>query len=170
MTDRPILAVDVDGVLNALSKGRPPAGWADADVQGYRIRHNPRHGRMLADLAGRCGAQLVWCTTWEKNAAAHIAPLVGLPPMPWVPLEPGLPDWRGQAKSIGLIKGDALMFWAGDRPTCWLDDEWDAPHSLYDWQTPHLVIRVDGRAGLQQQHLRKAEQWLSAVVASPAGE
>lgn len=172
---RPVLAVDVDGVLNALSTGpRPPDGWRDATVKGFRIRHNPDHGRQLLAVAAGTGAELAWCTTWEDDANEHIAPLVGLPRLPVVPMEPGFAanDVLARAgfplrhkfsahPSVGEVKAAAMAAWARDRPFCWLDDEPDAAMRLTHHPVPHLVIRVDGRAGLGDHHLRKASGWLA---------
>lgn len=168
MPDRPILAVDVDGVLNALSGGRPPTGWQDAKVMGLRIRHNPSHGAQLLAVASERGAELTWCTTWEDLAVRLIAPLVGLPDLPWVPMEPGRAGLKfGQHRSIGTTKAQAMAAYAGDRPFCWLDDEPDAAAGLRSCRTPHKVIRVDGRAGLQDHHLRRAGEWLASLITDP---
>ncbi len=81
MSDQPILAVDVDGVVNAMSRGVPPAGWRDVKVRagygdyGYpprlRIRHNPSHGaRLLQDFHFEQAWQ--WLTmVKEKRGASH---------------------------------------------------------------------------------------------------
>lgn len=170
---RPILAVDVDGVLNALSGGTPPRGWEDHRANGFRIRCNPSHGSALMVLAAEHGAELTWCTTWEGLANDYIAPLVGLPSLPVVPMEPGR---RGPRKfseyvSVGVTKAAAMRAYAGDRPFCWLDDEPDAARELRDCTVPHRVVRVDSRAGLQDHHLRKAATWLAGIrPAGPEGE
>lgn len=161
----PILAVDVDGVLNALSRGgAPPKGWEDHRVLGYRIRVNPSHGAALLALAAEHGAQLTWCTTWENLANDHIAPLIGLPSLPVAPMEPGRAGRKfSEHVSIGVTKAAAIRAYAGDRPFCWLDDEPDAARELADLKVPHRVIRVDPRAGLQDHHLRKAAAWLAGL-------
>jgi hypothetical protein len=160
MSAKPILAVDVDGVLNACGRGsNPPRGWEDTRVLGFRIRYNRTHGRRLLDIAEATGAELVWCTTWEALAVEHIAPLVGLPEMPWVP------TGRDDLTTIGCLKATALAAWAGDRPFCWLDDEPDATAELKSHPVPHLVVRVDSRSGLQDHHFRRAAEWLAALTA-----
>jgi HAD domain in Swiss Army Knife RNA repair proteins len=168
-TPRPVLAIDVDGVLNAFPGARgAPGGWRDAKVMGFRIRHNPLHGERLLAIAAETGAELAWCTTWEKNANEHIAPLVGLPELPWVPMAPGVAEAsRGlkfnQRASAGRCKAAALRIWAGDRPACWLDDEPDAGPALAGWTVPHLVIRVREDAGLQEHHLNRAARFLRGI-------
>jgi hypothetical protein len=170
---RPILAVDVDGVLNAISGGKPPAGWRDARVlpgspysSGFRIRHNPGHGAKLLAIAEETGAELTWCTTWEDLANEHIRQLVGLPELPVVPVSTGQTRSRS---TVGEMKSAALRAYAGERPFCWLDDEPDAAHELRDCGTPHLVVEVDPETGLQDMHFAEARAWLLAL-AENAGE
>jgi hypothetical protein len=160
--DRPILAVDVDGVLNAISGGNPPTGWRDAKVRGFRIRHNPEHGARLVAIADECGAELTWCTTWEEMANEHIRQLVGLPELPVVPMEPGRAGRKfSQWESVGVTKAAAMRVYAGDRPFCWLDDEPDAADELRSLAVPHLVVQVHGELGLQDEHFDAARTWLA---------
>jgi HAD domain in Swiss Army Knife RNA repair proteins len=164
----PILAIDVDGVLNALNAGPPAPGWCDTQVapngrpgRGFRIRHNPAHGARLTALAAETGAELTWCTTWEHLANQHIRHLAGLPELPWVPMEPGHAGEKfSEGRPVGKVKAMAIRAYAGDRPFCWLDDEPDAATELYTCTTPHCVIEVDGRYGLQDDHLKGARTWL----------
>jgi hypothetical protein len=161
--------VDVDGVLNAFPPGRMPEGWKTASVElgpgaVYPITYNPAIGEKLIRLAKDHGAELVWCTTWQEQASEHIAPLVGLPAMPFVPLVP--PRFRA---SLGWIKAHSIGRWmeqAGDRrPFVWFDDEPDAA----DWaerecrQVPRLVVQCDEERGLRKRELEVAGKWLSAL-------
>lgn len=174
MTARPILAVDVDGVLNACNLGKPAPGWQDTRVyphgEGrggyYRIRYNPGHGARLLAIAEETGAELTWCTTWEELANQHIAPLVGLPELPWVPMEPGRAGQKfSEHRSVAMTKAMAMRAYAGDRPFCWLDDEPDAGTELLDCPVPHVVIEVDEWTGLQDKHFEAARSWLAALAA-----
>lgn len=170
MTDsRPILAVDVDGVLNAMSRGTPPKGWEDHKVLGFRIRINLGHGAALLALAAEHGAELTWCTTWEELANQHIAPLIGLAAtLPVVPMAPGRKGLKfSQVASVGHTKAVALREYAGERPFVWLDDEYDAERELATCEVPHRVIRVESSAGLQPHHLRKAGAALAELASQP---
>jgi HAD domain in Swiss Army Knife RNA repair proteins len=164
VTGRPILAVDVDGVLNAISDGKPPEGWQDAWAEGFRIRYNPGHGARLLVIAEATGSELTWCTTWEELANQHIRQLVGLPELPWVPMEPGRAGRKfSEYRSTGATKVMAMRAYAGDRPFCWLDDEPDAADELRSLAVPHLVVYVDDSAGLQDEHFAAAQAWLAAL-------
>ena len=164
MTGKPILAVDVDGVLNACHAGPPAEGWQDARVRGFRIRYNPAHGPRLLAIAEEAGAELTWCTTWEELANQYIRHLVGLPVLPFVPMEPGRAGLKfSEYRSVGVTKAGAMRAYAGDRPFCWLDDEPDAASELRDCPVPHLVIEVDTWTGLQDKHFERARAWLAAL-------
>lgn len=164
MSARSILAVDVDGVLNACNDGPPDPGWQDARAHGYRIRYNPGHGARLLAIAEETGAELVWCTTWEEMANQHIRQLVGLPELPWVPMEPGRAGLKfSQYQGIGVTKAAAMRIYAGDRPFCWLDDEPDAAGELRSLAVPHLVVYVNDETGLQDEHFEAARAWLAAL-------
>jgi hypothetical protein len=162
---RPILAVDVDGVLNACNDGPPAPGWQDTRAQGFRIRFNPGHGARLLAIAEETGAELVWCTTWEEMANQYIRQLVGLPELPWVPMEPGRAGQKfSEHRSVGMTKAMAMRAYAGTRPFCWLDDEPDAAGELRSsCPVPHLVVYVDDNTGLQDEHFAAAQAWLAAL-------
>ena len=162
MSGRAILAVDVDGVLNAVSGGKPPDGWHDTKAHGFRIRYNPGHGRRLLAIAKETGAELTWCTTWEELANEHIAPLVGLPELPWVPMEPGRAGLKfSEYQPAGMTKATAMRVYAGERPFCWLDDEPDAADELRSHPVPHLVVYVADSLGLREEHFAAALAWLA---------
>lgn len=164
MTAGPILAVDIDGVLNAISGGPPPEGWQDTKVKGFRIRYNPAHGAQLLALAAECQAELIWCTTWQEMANQYIRHLVGLPELPWVPMGPGRSGLKpSEYRPVGAMKAAAMRAYVGDRPFCWLDDEPDAADELRTHPAPHLVVYVHEEMGLQDGHLAQARAWLASL-------
>jgi hypothetical protein len=170
---QPILALDVDGVLNALNAGEVPPGWERATVRGgLPIRYNPRHGEQLQKIAADTGAELVWCTIWEDLANEHIAPLTGLPWLPWVAMDESMATVISerhikfsQAIPVGAVKARALAQYAAGRPACWLEDEPEAPAEFSSYPAPHLVVQVDPLAGLQDEHLAMAASWLASLRA-----
>lgn len=126
------LFVDVDGVLNPFGlQGRKlPPGYrlTPVDLGGveYPIIYHPDMGEWLTKLAADFDAELVWCTTWEDKAPQLIAPLVGLPAMPYVPLYP-----PKMGASTGWTKAHSIRLWMdehGEKPFVWFDDEADCGH------------------------------------------
>jgi len=171
--ERPILGLDVDGVLNALNQGATPPGWEFTTVRGnLPICYNPRHGEQLQKIASDGGAELVWCTIWEDLANEHIAPLVGLPQLPWVTMDESMAaviaERRikfSQAIPVGAVKARAMAVYAAGRPVCWLEDEPDAPAEFSSYPAPHLVVQTDSFEGLQDIHLAAAAAWLASLRA-----
>jgi hypothetical protein len=93
---RVAMLLDVDGVLNPLVACNPlwcrcHRGWIKKrvlpDGEAYQVILNPRHGGKLLDLAADTGSELVWASYWVHHANAWIAPHVGLPDLPWVPID-----------------------------------------------------------------------------------
>lgn len=143
MTDeaapRPLLLLDVDGVLQPVGRAVPPG------YQRYEDEHStavlsPTHGDWLRELA--TSFDLVWATTWGSNANGAIGRRLGLPTLAHLEL--------GTLPRDGTRKLGAVQAAVGDRPLAWIDDE------LYDdaeaWaatrSAPTLLIRTAAGVGL----------------------
>ncbi|MFD6400746.1 HAD domain-containing protein [Nocardia sp. NPDC060249] len=133
---RPLLYLDVDGVLNpfaAKPEKRPagyathrlmPAAWLErhpntppSRVKPLRVWLNPAHGPALLALADVF--DLVWATTWEHEANTMIGPLIGLPELPVV-------EWKspGRFGPDGTFwKTAELIQHAARRSFAWVDDD-----------------------------------------------
>lgn len=157
---RAYIAVDVDGVLNALSV-RPPAGWTSHE--GGMLYVRPDLGPKLLALAAKHGAQLIWLTTWEGRANQVVGPIYGLPKLPVVSLRDN--DWR---QSLGHVKATALRRWLRNKPSVpvvWFDDETDADEQI------QLALPLRGRAiqtnpnlGLTARNLSAADRLLTQLI------
>jgi hypothetical protein len=166
---RPVVAVDVDGVLN-------PNNPVDAEPLGYRPHRyhgpgpdgrpatgtvwlHPDHGVWLAELAA-AGAELVWCTSWRTLAATWIAPRLGLPTdLAVIDVTAAGVHWGHQAKLFDLYQA------VGDRPVAVLDDEFggkDADHALYRSRAgaPTLIVPVNPGTGLCRADIDTVRAWL----------
>ncbi|MER8187805.1 HAD domain-containing protein [Kitasatospora sp. NPDC094015] len=164
---RPLLYLDVDGVLNPL-RPHPDAGFDSHELLGYTVLLAPAHGDWLRELAVRY--DLVWATTWEEEANARIAPLLGLPPLPVVRLTGYVP--RPDDPKVPLLdlfsgrKWAPIVRHAQGRPFAWLDDI--IPGSLRRravLRRDRLLLRIDPEHGLQRRHVdrlltRPPARWL----------
>ncbi|MER5302222.1 HAD domain-containing protein [Streptomyces lasiicapitis] len=156
--------LDVDGPLNPwmAKPEKRPAGYTThrmtppslfaqypgkprAYVKPLRVWLNPAHGPALLDL----GLDLVWATTWMGEARDYIAPVLGLPELPFVDFGAAL----GSVREDGLHwKTKPLLAYAAERPFIWLDDEiseHDRAYVVAHHSAPALLHWVDPRCGLR---------------------
>jgi hypothetical protein len=120
--------LDVDGVLNAETK-RPPSpltDWCTSPVNGVTVVWSPTVARAIGQLASR--ADVLWLTTWERDAQIDLEPLMGLPRLE-LACRANLDDpWR-------WWKHDAVTaLWKTDhRPFVWIDDDLALFDDALDW-------------------------------------
>jgi len=171
MSDKPLLFIDVDGVLNpdSTSAGRRPDGymthrmrpsgpWQDTRHKALRVWLNPSHGSYLMGLP----FELVWGTTWEDEANEWIAPHLGLPELPVVHFENKL----GRRVHGVHWKTPDLVKYAAGRPFAWLDDEITARDGEYvreHHRAPSALVQVSPFVGLTEDHLHHLHVWHSQL-------
>ncbi|WP_283133168.1 HAD domain-containing protein [Rhizohabitans arisaemae] len=159
---RPLVLLDVDGVLNPTSRTslRLRRHECVVDGQTYRVLLDRRHGAWLLALAGDTGAELVWATTWEHHANEHISPRLGLPPLPVVDVNRDGVSHYGEGHKTGPIAE-----YAGSRPFVWFDDAvggGDRTYLLSHEQVgDFLIVKIPPRTGLTRDHLTQARTWLT---------
>lgn len=169
--EKPLILVDVDGVINhrimfsssarrhlAHRHGwRTGRAWSNGEASALIV--NPAFGQLLRSLAEDTGAELAWATTWEDAANLYIAPLAGLPQLPVA------------APAPYKAKAGHVVPWTGGRPWVWLDDserELAAADLLANQAgQPHLCVRVNPARGLTAADVTQARAWLSG---KPAGD
>ncbi len=120
---------------------------------------------MLLDLAQSAGAELAWASFWCDHANTWIAPKVGLPQLPFVPIPsfPGL----GEGTTLGAWKVRHVVSWVERRPFVWFEDEPDVVECLANESglADHLLVSVDPQIGLTEEHIERAGQWLAELSA-----
>lgn len=132
---RPVLALDVDGVVNAdVGEERPvtisAAGQPDSpffrsshgvDVQGS-VFLVPGVGAWIRQMLEV--ADVVWATTWEDLANEVVAPLLGIDPLPVACRVAEHPPKFGWVRNGNpeAWKADVLAQRFAGRPLAWVDD------------------------------------------------
>lgn len=169
--DRPILFLDVDGVVNALNREGTHA-WDGAvitnaknSIPGFDDRVWPIYasallGEALLDL----DVNIVWLTTWKYEANSSISPLCGLPEDLYVG------DWTGTRRmSEGFQdwKTKVVLQFMEDYggPFIWIDDE-----AIPGWFPEHLtdsghegnvlLVQTNSWAGLVPAEIAWIKSWL----------
>jgi hypothetical protein len=169
--ERPLLMVDIDGVISLFSDGWG-AGGAGASQPGsfHSIEGMPHF--LSATAAAHLLAlaeefELVWASGWEDRADEHLPHLLGLPS--------GLPFLRF-ARAVGRAnahwKLDAIDDFAGARPLAWIDDalgpaceEWALARAA-----PTLLVQTDPRQGLTGIEARRLSEWAHALPSPSAAQ
>lgn len=153
---RPVLAVDVDGVISLFGFEGPIE-----EVPGrFHLIDGLAH--CISDAAAgqlhRLGEvyELIWATGWEDRANDHLPRILGLPGQ--------LPCLRfdGRARfGTAHWKIGAIDEYAGARPLAWIDDSLD--ESCYGWaaerRAPTLLVRTDSDVGLTEAHTETLLSW-----------
>lgn len=147
---RPLLLLDVDGVLNPLRvrdlPGFTPHELGEPGTAGHvRVLLSPDHGRWLTLLGDVF--DLVWATSWEQEADLLIAERVGLPR--------GLPFIRFTEQRGWTSKLPDVIRFVGERAVAWVDDQLDpAAHAWAESrEAPTLLVETDHRVGLELEHI-----------------
>jgi hypothetical protein len=158
MSGKPLLLVDVDGVISLFgfhSDERPPGRWASVDGMPHLL--SAEAARHLLALTDRY--EPVWCTGWEEKANEHLPHALGLGPWPHLSFdrtcEPG-------STTAGHWKLAAIDAHAGpDRALAWIDDAFnDACHA---WAAarpgPTLLVDTDPARGLTAEQAAQLRAW-----------
>ncbi|MFI5808817.1 hypothetical protein [Streptomyces sp. NPDC051561] len=163
--NRPLLFLDVDGPLNpfAAKPEKRPFGYTTLRVprdsetptehgglsprrRPLRVWLNPEHGQALL----RLDYELCWATTWRDDANRWIAPVLGLPELPFVEFG----DALFQERPDGVHwKTGPLVDYANGRPFAWVDDEQsdlDEAYVTAHHRGPGLLHHVNPRIGLRE--------------------
>ncbi|MEV5652457.1 HAD domain-containing protein [Nocardia sp. NPDC052254] len=176
---RAAILLDVDGPLNPYPRAAepPPPGYHPYLLQHsiiaaippveQRVLLNTDLGRRLLELAEGGDAELVWATAWEYEANTVIAPVLGLPPLEVIIFEDtGIRHRDGHHGKLPTIER-----WAGRRPFCWFDDEFQPADQLWAQRrtssgAPTMLIPVDRHTGLVTEHLDRAHTFLRRLAAA----
>ena len=156
--DKPLLFVDIDGVLSVFGfrpGTRPQGTWIDVDGVWHLIS-----GAAAGHLLALTDAfDLVWCSGWEDKADEHLFPALGLP------VRPPFLTFSAPTSAVHW-KLAAVDRHAGDRPAAWIDDAFDA--SCHAWaaarRAPTLLVATDPATGMTDVHVARLERFAAGLA------
>lgn len=166
---RPLLMVDVDGVISLFGPGlRDAAARRDIDGGFHAIDGVPHFLSAAAGshlLALSATFELVWATGWEERANDHLPHLLGLPaPLPFVRFERGGRSGRVTAAHWKL---EAIDAYAGSRALAWVDDAFNPACDAWARArpAPTLLVRTEPQTGLTTREARRLRGWARGLAA-----
>ena len=157
--DRPVLAVDVDGVISLFGFDEPPPGSATRFelVDGMVHCISLAAGERLMRLSDHF--DLVWATGWEEKANDYLPNILGLPELPFLSFD-GAARFGSAHWKLGPLDG-----YGGDRPLAWIDDSLD--QSCYEWaesrEAPTLLVPTEPALGLEEAHTEALIAWAEGL-------
>jgi hypothetical protein len=161
MQDKPILLVDIDGVISlwGFDSDDRPAG-AFHNVDGVMHFLSSDAGIHLLALHERF--ELVWCSGWEEKAEEHLPRVLALPR--------GLPFLsfaRNPGRANGHWKLAAIDAYAGPRrPLAWIDDAHDDACRAWAQHRagPTLLVATQPATGLTAAHAAALHVWADTTA------
>jgi len=158
---RPVLFLDVDGVINPFGAACP-AGFTEHHLfPGEEpVRINPEHGIWITELTG--AFDVVWATGWNDEANRLLAPLLQIKPLPVLTM-PAAPFQPGD-------KVPLVASYAGGRAAAWIDDAHTPEARAWSQarQAPTRLIAIKPAVGLTRASVRQALDWARGEVPGAA--
>lgn len=156
---RPLLAVDVDGVISLFGTDPQP----DRAHTKLELVDGVPHLISLpcGDRLRRLGEhfELTWATGWEDKANFYLPTLLGIPELPYVSFDDAV------AAGVAHWKLGPLEEFAAGRPLAWIDDNFD--DSCFAWaesrEQPTLLVPTETHLGLEEAHVDALEAWVRSL-------
>lgn len=176
MEQKPLLLMDIDGVLNAFGAWertgqrkdrhgqwvptyRAPAHLRASAASGYQLLLNPSHPEWVEDLTVEF--EPMWATMWQSRAW-EFGEVAGFGvDWDWIDFQAHRPTevvGRMTGLGVGTYKHPGIVATLGDRPGVWVDD--DMTPFQHDWAArrteagiPTLFIQPKAFKGMTREHV-----------------
>src|SRR5688572_23225327 len=175
MAIKPVWLLDIDGVVNAISKKPPIFVWPKDQWVITEVTNREGTWPILAAkpvinfinaVADSKRAEIRWHTTWQEEAL-DFGDALGLRSfnVAWAPefddptasaraIIAGKPTWWKLPAAQNVVDVEK-------RPLLWTDDDIGWELRRYDWHPVNLgTLSPDPTTGLTPKHLKLIDQWL----------
>jgi hypothetical protein len=189
VTQRPLLLLDIDGVLNAFGAWRLVPGPTGRDGRyvppddGYRlVQANGWHLLIPTDAprwVARLEAHLdiVWSTMWGSRAVEHFGPIAGFgTTWDWIDFTAHAGGSLGERWGVGVgdHKHAGIVATAGTRPAAVVDDDLAPITRLWasareDEGIPTMTVKPDPAVGLTGADVDALVEFALRVAGSASG-
>lgn len=153
---RPLILLDVDGVLNAQPLDNhltPPGFQRHALCNGVLL--DQRLTDWMLDLSQV--AELAWATAWEHEANQLLAPLLGLKQLRVVPMvDLSYPADGGHWKRNAV---EGFLAAEPERPVAWVDDEFNQADHAWAQRQQVYLLACDPETGITQAQIKELLDW-----------
>jgi hypothetical protein len=157
MADRPLLAVDIDGVVSLFGFEERPERTQLQLVDGVPHCISLVAGDRLLRLSQ--SFELVWASGWEDKANFYLPQILGLPELPHISFDIAGRSGAAHWKLTGMDG------YCGERPIAWIDDNFD--QSCYEWAQrrpePTLLVPTEPHLGLEEGHVEALNAWAGSL-------
>ena len=157
-SQKPILAVDVDGVISLFGFDETPRESRLEMVDGMMHCISLPTGGRLRRLAEHY--DLVWATGWEDKANFYLPRMLGLPELPHLTF-----DGAARFGSAHWKLGPLDEYGQG-RALAWIDDNFD--ESCYRWAQerpqPTLLVPTEPALGLGEVETEALAGWARGLA------
>jgi hypothetical protein len=166
---RPLLLVDIDGVISLFSfelGAQPEGSFHSIDgIPHFLSASAAEHLLALAPMF-----ELTWASGWEEKANEYLPHLLGLPALPHLSFERPKQTTR---RTSAHWKLEAIDEHAGTtRPLAWIDDAFN--EACHEWaqarEAPTLLVETMPASGLTQRQAEILKRWALTLAATQAPE
>ncbi len=158
---KPLLLLDVDGVLAPFGQATKPSGFSrhtlHTELLGdHQVWLNTEHGDWLRPLQE--SFNFVWCSGWEDEAPQLLGPILKLKPAPVIHFN------QRSVINLPLNKLPDVIEFVSNRPLAWLDASLQAKDYQWARDRDHtLLIAPNHNIGLVKEHIEQLERFASEV-------
>lgn len=171
--ERPILAIDVDGVISLFGFDEVPP----PEVARFELIDGTPHciSTAAADRIRRVSEHFdpVWATGWQDRANDRLSLVTGIGPLPVIEFDAHR-EQGAAGTTAAHWKLGAIDAFCGDRALAWIDDSFD--RSCFEWAdareaggAPTLLVPTEPEIGFEEAQAVATADWAASLASAGTG-